>query len=113
MITQAVSSINIDAPPEVVWPWIGQIEKHAEWSPKQYEVELVSGEPDAMGSKYRSVGWVPGEKEHGMDVVLTDVVPGKRFALRATISKGPSRIPLTFEKLTRVRRSLTNLFSRP
>jgi uncharacterized protein YndB with AHSA1/START domain len=88
MTTQAVSSINIDAPPEAVWPWIGQIERHAEWSPKQYKVELVSGEPDTVGSKYRSVGWVPGEKEHKMDVLLTEVVPGERFALCADDQQG-------------------------
>ncbi|MGC1420272.1 MAG: SRPBCC family protein [Acidimicrobiales bacterium] len=88
MTTQAVSSIRIDAPPEAVWPWIGQIKRHAEWSPKPYKVELVSGEPDAVGSRYRSVGWVPGEKEHGMDVVITEVVPGQRFALRSDDQQG-------------------------
>jgi uncharacterized protein YndB with AHSA1/START domain len=88
MVTQATSSISIDAPPEAVWPWIGQIERHAEWSPKQYKVELVSGQPDAVGSTYRSVGWVPGEKEHVMEVVLTEVVPGERFALSANDQQG-------------------------
>jgi uncharacterized protein YndB with AHSA1/START domain len=88
MSTQAVSSISIAAPPEAVWPWIGQIERHADWSPKQYRVELVSGEPDSVGSRYRSVGWVPGEREHKMDVVLTEVVPGERFVLHATDQQG-------------------------
>ena len=88
MTIQAVSSITIDAPPEEVWPWIGQIEKHAEWSPKQYRVELVSGEPDTVGSRYRSVGWVPGEKEHKMDVLLTEVVHAERFALIADDEQG-------------------------
>jgi len=88
LTTQAVCSVTILAPPEAVWPWIGQIEKHAEWSPKPYKVELVSGEPDAVGTKYRSVGWVPGEKEHEMDVELTEVVPGERFALRADDHQG-------------------------
>lgn len=88
MTTKAVSSIRIDAPPEAVWPWIGQIEKHAEWSPKPYTVKLVSGEPDVVGSRYRSVGWVPGEKEHGMDVVITEVIPSQRFALRSDDQQG-------------------------
>lgn len=88
MTTNAVCSITIQAPPESVWPWIGRIEKHAEWSPKPYRVELVSGEPDSVGTTYRSVGWVPGEKEHEMDVVLTEVVPGERFALRADDHQG-------------------------
>jgi uncharacterized protein YndB with AHSA1/START domain len=86
--TQAVAKIAIDAPPEQVWPWIAQIEKHAEWSPKPYKVELVSGAPDAVGSTYRSVGWVPNEKEHKMDVHLTEVVPFERFALSADDEQG-------------------------
>jgi uncharacterized protein YndB with AHSA1/START domain len=86
--TQAVCSITIQASTEAVWPWIGQIEKHAEWSPRPYKVELVSGVPDAVGTKYRSVGWVPGEKEHEMEVVLTEVVEGERFALRADDHQG-------------------------
>jgi uncharacterized protein YndB with AHSA1/START domain len=88
MTTKAVSSILIDAPPEAVWPWIAEIERHAEWSPKKYQVELVSGEANAVGSKYRSVGWVPGEKEHVMEVVLTEVIPEKRFALSADDEQG-------------------------
>jgi uncharacterized protein YndB with AHSA1/START domain len=88
MTTQAVESINVDAPPEAVRPWSVDIEKHAEWSPKQYKVELVSGEPGAVGCTYRSVAWVPGEKEHKMDVLLTEVVPGERLALRADDQQG-------------------------
>ncbi|MGD0852101.1 MAG: SRPBCC family protein [Acidimicrobiales bacterium] len=88
MTTHAVSSIEIDAPIDAVWPWIGQIERHATWSPKPYTVELISGDPDTVGSTYRSVGWVPGEKEHPMEVVLTEVVPGQRFALRADDEQG-------------------------
>jgi uncharacterized protein YndB with AHSA1/START domain len=88
MTTKAESTIHIDAPPEAVWPWIGQIERHKEWSPKKYSVKLVSGEPDEVGATYRSVGWVPGEKDHNMDVTLTEVVPGERFALRADDQQG-------------------------
>ena len=88
MATQGVFPVTIKAPPEVVWPWIAQIEKHAAWSPKPYAVELVSGDPGAVGSRYRSVGWVPGDKDHANDVVITDVEPGERFALRADDKQG-------------------------
>lgn len=88
MTTQATSTIAIAAPPEQVWPWIAELQKHAEWSPKPYRVELVSGEPGAVGSKYRSVGWVPGEKDHQMDVELMEVVPNQRFVLHAHDSQG-------------------------
>jgi uncharacterized protein YndB with AHSA1/START domain len=88
MTTSAVSLITIDATPEEVWPWIARIEKHVEWSPKPYRVELISGEPDTVGSTYRSVGWVPNEKEHKMEVHLTEVVPFERFALSADDEQG-------------------------
>lgn len=88
MTTQATSTIDIQATPEEVWPWVAQLQRHAEWSPKPYKVELVSGELDAVGSKYRSVGWVPGEKDHAMEVVLTDVKPYERFALDAHDAQG-------------------------
>jgi uncharacterized protein YndB with AHSA1/START domain len=81
MTTQGTFTITIDAPPEAVWPWVGQLDKHATWSPKPYEVELASGEAGAVGSTYRSVGWVPGDKHHGNEVEITEVVPMQHLAL--------------------------------
>lgn len=89
MTTQGTVTVAIAAPPESVWPWIADIIKHAEWSPKPYRVELVSGEPNAVGSRYRSVGWVPpNDDDHENDVEITQVVPMSRFALDATDSNG-------------------------
>ncbi len=64
-------------------PWISQLEKHVQWSAKPFSVEWVSGEPNAVGSRYRSVGWVPGDKKHVNEGEITEVVPNQRFALRA------------------------------
>lgn len=91
MTTQGTFPVTIQAPPEVVWPWVARIEKHGEWSPKPYRVELVSGEPDSVGSRYRSVGWVPGDKNHANEVEITEVVPQQRFALRADEEMGSFR----------------------
>ncbi len=60
MTTQGDFPVTIQATPSAVWPWISQLEKHAEWSTKPYRVEWISGDPDAVGSRYRSVGWIPG-----------------------------------------------------
>jgi uncharacterized protein YndB with AHSA1/START domain len=79
---------TIDAPPAAVWPWIGELEKHAEWSPKTFKAELVSGEPGAVGSRYRSVGWVPGDKNHSNDVTIVEMVPEKRLELRSDDPQG-------------------------
>jgi uncharacterized protein YndB with AHSA1/START domain len=76
-------SVTIDAPAETVWPWIGNLNKHADWSPKRYQATLVSGSANTVGSRYRSVGWIPGDRNHANDVEITDVVPLERFALRA------------------------------
>lgn len=88
MATQGTFSTTIAAPPEVVWPWVAHVEKHTEWSPRPYQVELVSGEPNTVGSRYRSVGWVPGDKQHRNEFEITEVVPHERFALRADDPQG-------------------------
>lgn len=88
MTTQGTFSVTVQAPPEAVWPWVGDLAKHAEWSPKPYRVELVSGEPGAIGTCYRSVGWVPGDKAHANDVEITALVPGEHLALRADEEMG-------------------------
>jgi uncharacterized protein YndB with AHSA1/START domain len=89
MTTQDTVSITIKAPPEAVWPWVSDITRHSEWSPKPYRVELVSGEMNAVGSRYRSVGWVPpNDGNHSNDVEITEVVPMTRFALNATDDSG-------------------------
>lgn len=99
MPTQGSFSVTIQAVPEVVWPWVGQLDKHAEWSPKPYLIELVSGEPNTVGSRYRSVGWIPGDKEHANDVEITEVVPQERFALRADEAQGSFQNTYTLRRL--------------
>lgn len=59
MTTSGTFKITIKAAPEIVWPWISQLDKHPQWSPKPYRVEFVSGVPNAVGARYKSVGWVP------------------------------------------------------
>ena len=42
-----------------------------------------------MGSRYRSVGWVPpNDGNHSNDVEITEVVPISRFALNANDATG-------------------------
>jgi uncharacterized protein YndB with AHSA1/START domain len=89
MTVQDTVTTTIRAPLEAVWPWVADITRHAEWSPKPYRVDLVSGDLNAVGSRYRSVGWVPpNESNHANDVEITEVVPMSRFALRATDESG-------------------------
>jgi uncharacterized protein YndB with AHSA1/START domain len=91
MPTQGSFPVTIAAPPEQVWPWISDLSKHPQWSPKPYRVELTSGAAGAVGAHYRSVGWIPGDKDHGNDVEITEVVPNQRFAFTATDEQGVFR----------------------
>lgn len=83
MTTQGTVTVTVAAPPEAVWPWVGDLDRHAEWSPRPFEVSLVSGEPGAVGSRYRSAGWVPGDKHHVNEVEITESVPPSRLALES------------------------------
>lgn len=57
-------------------------------SSKPYSVEWVFGEPNEVGSRYRSVGWVPGDRNHVNEGEITEVIPNQRFALRADDKEG-------------------------
>jgi uncharacterized protein YndB with AHSA1/START domain len=88
MTTQGTLTVTIDAPPDKVWPWVADLTKHPEYSPKPYEVELVSGEPGKVGTRYRSVGAIPNDKHHGNEVEVVESVPNERFVLRADDDHG-------------------------
>ena len=89
MATQGTFTVTIAAPPEKVWPWIADLTKHGEYSPKPYEVELVSGETGKVGTRYKSVGAIPNDKHHHNEVEVTESVPNERFVLRADDDLGP------------------------
>ena len=79
-MAQLLVSQLINAPIDAVWPWVSDITKHSQWSPKPFSVELVSGQNGAVGSKYRSTGFIPpAEKDHKNDVEITEVVPNSKI----------------------------------
>lgn len=83
MSTQGTFTVTIQAPPEKVWPWLADITKHSEYSPKPFTAELVSGEAGKVGSRFRTVGAVPNEKHHANEVEITEAVPNQRLVLRS------------------------------
>ena len=83
--------VTIQAPPSEVWPWVSQLEKHAEWSTKPYRFEWISGQPNAIGSRYRSEGVIPGDKHHMNEGTITENLPEQRFALDAQDPQGVFR----------------------
>jgi len=82
-MTSGVFDVTIDAPVDRVWPWVADLGKHPQWSPKAYTVEWTQGEPNAVGSRFRSVGWVPGDKQHVNEGEIVENRPQERFALRS------------------------------
>ena len=88
-MAQVIASQLINAPIDAVWPWVSDITKHSKWSPKPYSVELVSGTSGTVGSKYRSVGFVPpADKNHQNEVVLTEITPNSKVVFTAHDANG-------------------------
>jgi Polyketide cyclase / dehydrase and lipid transport. len=70
-------TVTINASPEKIWALVGDLNHHTDWSPKPYSVEWLSGEPNAVGSTFRSVGWLPNDKNHAMEGSVTISDPMK------------------------------------
>ena len=88
-MAQLLISVSIDAPAEAIWPWIADLTKHAEWSPKPYTVQLTSGTAGEVGSTYSSVGFVPpSDKNHKNEVEITQVTPFSKFIFRSHDENG-------------------------
>jgi len=88
-MTQLLVSQMIDAPADAIWPWIADITKHSQWSPKPYTGQLTAGENGTVGSKYSSVGFVPpADKNHKNEVEITQVIPNSKFVFRAHDENG-------------------------
>jgi len=72
-------TVTINAPLEKVWPLVSDMARHAEWSPRPYEMEWTGGDPNAVGSTFRSVGWLPNDKHHKMQGKVTRNDPMTTF----------------------------------
>ena len=71
-MTSGSFTVTIDAKPEVVWPWVADLSKHADWSPKLYRIEWLEGEPNSVGSRFHSAGVIPGDKHHENEGRITE-----------------------------------------
>jgi uncharacterized protein YndB with AHSA1/START domain len=63
-------STMVNRPPEDVFVYLANVNKHAEWSPKAYRVESLDG-PVGLGTTFTSYGWIPRDAEHRNDVEVT------------------------------------------
>jgi uncharacterized protein YndB with AHSA1/START domain len=92
--TEIRASVTVDRPAEEVFDYLVDVTKHAEWSPKPYRVEGVTG-PVSVGTTYDSYGWLPGDKDHHNDVAVTVLERPQRLVLTAT-EKGGEQFVSTF-----------------
>src|SRR5436305_12871433 len=76
-------TVTIDGPQQQVFDYLADVSKHGEWSPKPFRVEGVAGGPVAAGTSYVSYGWIPGDKEHRNDCVVTTVDAPNSLVIRS------------------------------
>ena len=87
-MTSGSFTVTIDAKPETVWPWVADLSKHADWSPKPYRIEWLEGEPNSVGSRFHSTGVIPGDKHHENEGRITENQPRTRFAFASSDPQG-------------------------
>jgi uncharacterized protein YndB with AHSA1/START domain len=80
-ITTMTFSVFIKAPPEKVFPLVGDLLRHPEWATDEMRMEAVSLETMSVGSQYRSTA-----KFKGLTIVdelqVLEYQPPTRFAFR-------------------------------
>jgi uncharacterized protein YndB with AHSA1/START domain len=87
-MTGGTFSTTIQAPPEQVWAVVADVGTHGSWSPKDYTFDWVSGQPNQVGSKFHSVGSIPGNSHNENTSEITARVEPTRFAFSSTDRQG-------------------------
>ena len=80
----AISTVVVQQSPEKVFDYLADITRHGEWSPKAYTATALTDGPVRIGSKYQSVGWLPGDAQHQNEVEVTAFDRPRRFSFTAT-----------------------------
>jgi uncharacterized protein YndB with AHSA1/START domain len=75
-------STTIERPPDVVFDYLADVSRHAEWSPKPLRVDRAPGRVD-VGDTFRSIGTMPYDKDHRNDVTVTECAAPTRLVLDA------------------------------
>jgi uncharacterized protein YndB with AHSA1/START domain len=78
----ATWTVTVQRPQAEVFDYLANVANHGEWSPKPWRQEGFAP-PLAVGSKFNSIGVIPGDKEHRGEVECTAYEPPSRFVLVA------------------------------
>jgi uncharacterized protein YndB with AHSA1/START domain len=76
-------TVVIDRSADEVFDYLMDMSKHHEWSPKPYSVEPLTDGPMSVGSRFRSVGWLPRQPNHVNEVEITKIDRPRAFAFTA------------------------------
>jgi hypothetical protein len=86
-------AIDVTAPPEEAFELIGDIARHGEWSPQEFEARKLDDAPVGIGTRYRTAGRKgarPGVMRE-TDVIVTAHERPTTFAFAATERVGTYR----------------------
>lgn len=75
-------STTIQRPPDVVFDYLADVSRHAEWSPKPFRVDHAPGRVH-VGDTFSSIGTMPYDKHHRNDVTVTECAAPLRLVLDA------------------------------
>jgi uncharacterized protein YndB with AHSA1/START domain len=72
-------TVVVGRPPDEVFAYLADVNRHAEWSPKAYRVEGLPDGPIGAGTSFTSYGWVPRDAEHRNEVEVSAYEPPRRI----------------------------------
>jgi uncharacterized protein YndB with AHSA1/START domain len=89
-----VRSVTVAQPLDAVFAYLSDFTTTSEWDPGTVRTERVSGD-GGLGSRYHNVSRFLG-RETGLDYLVTEHVPGERFALRGENATVVANDTMTF-----------------
>jgi uncharacterized protein YndB with AHSA1/START domain len=72
-------TVVVNRPPDEVFAYLADVNRHADWSPKAYRVEGLPDGPIGVGTSFTSYGWVPRDAEHRNEVEVSAYQPPSRI----------------------------------
>ena len=75
--------VLVNASPEAAFAYVADLTRHPEWSGGRLKIESISSGPVKVGSQYRSLGDLPGQKDRPNELRVTHYQPSTRFAFVA------------------------------
>ena len=77
-------SETINASPEKVWEYVGDLARHTEWNHQPQKIELISGVPGSVGATYRTQETKPAGAPLPVKIMMTVVIRPMMWLYGAT-----------------------------